>query len=187
MSTIIQNTADQRPGRHVAVERSPIKVIQYGDFECTDCGKAAITVSLFRQRFGKYIQFAYRHFPLEALHPHAIPAAEAAECARAQGKFWTMHDLLFSNQDHLSLRNLYDYAEQADLDMTRFTTDMDEEVHLPAIRRHVRNANAGLVRSTPTFFVDGIVVDRSSGLRGLFERMEGALTSLDSCGAPLIE
>jgi protein-disulfide isomerase len=157
--------------------RGPIKVVQYGDFECRDCGKSALTLSSYRQRFRSYIEFTYRHFPLATHHLHSMQAAEAAECARAQGRFWAMHDILFANQERLELRHLYDYAGQVGLDIPRFTTEMEEEVHVPTIRQHIRSGNAALVQGTPAFLVDGTLLDRSGGLRGLFESTQNAIDS----------
>ena len=91
---------------------APVTVVEYGDLECPNCKQAAPAVKLLLRRFTGRIRFVYRHFPLEEVHPHAISAAEAAECAGAQGRFWPMHDLLFENQAHLKLHQLRDYAEQ---------------------------------------------------------------------------
>jgi protein-disulfide isomerase len=153
-----------------------IEVIQYGDFECSDCARAAFTVRSFRLRFDRQIRFLYRHFPLDSLHPHAIQAAEAAECARAQGRFWKMHDLLVANQNRLALQRIYAYAEQARLDMDRFDREMDNEVHLPTVHAHRAAGIAHGVMRTPAFVVDGTLVDSSSGLRPLYEATEIAIS-----------
>jgi protein-disulfide isomerase len=153
-----------------------IDVIQYGDYECLDCGRAAITLRSLRQRFHQRMRFSYRHFPLASIHPHATQAAEAAECARAQGRFWKMHDLLMANQDRLELQHLYDYAEQAGLDMPRFDTEMDDEVYLSTIHSQMAGGiDSGVIR-TPAFLVDGILVDSTSGLRALYEATENHST-----------
>jgi thiol-disulfide isomerase/thioredoxin len=89
-----------------------VTLVEYGDFECPNCKQAAPVVKLLMQRFGGQIRFVYRHFPLEEVHPHALLAAEAAEAAANQGKFWPMHDVLFDNQSHLKLRQLVGYAEE---------------------------------------------------------------------------
>src|SRR5215813_8464511 len=96
-------------------DHAPVTVVEYGDFECPNCKQAAPAVKLLLERFTERVRFAYRHFPLEDVHPHALLAAQAAECASGQGKFWEMHDLLFANQDHLKLRQLQGYAEQLGL------------------------------------------------------------------------
>src|ERR1044072_1112485 len=98
-------------------DHAPVTLVEYGDFECPNCKQAAPAVKLLLERFNERVRFVWRNFPLEDVHPHALLAAEAAECAGAQGKFWEMHELLFANQEHLKLKNLHGYAEQLGLDM----------------------------------------------------------------------
>jgi protein-disulfide isomerase len=154
-----------------------VSVIQFGDFQCMDCGRAAMMLRSFRHRFEQQTRFTYKHFPLESIHPHAALAAEAAECARAQGRFWKMHDLLIAHQDQLGLPRLYAYAEQAGLDMPRFDADMDSEVYLPIVRADLASGRAYGVVRTPGFVVDGILVENSRGLGGLYEATEIAVSA----------
>src|SRR5579872_7392041 len=98
---------------------APVTIVEYGDFECPNCKQAAPAVKLLLERFGGRARFVFRHFPLEEVHPHALAAAQAAECAGGQGRFWEMHDLLFANQDHLKTNQLHSYAERLQLDMAR--------------------------------------------------------------------
>src|SRR6266700_2664893 len=135
-------------------------------------GPADAPVKLLLRRFTGRLRFVYRHFPLEEVHPHAISAAEAAECAGAQGRFWPMHDLLFENQAYLKLHQLRDYAEQLQLDMARYTFEMNDHVYLQRIREHMQNGLESGVRSTPTFFVKGKLQDVSFGLSALFSAVE---------------
>src|SRR5579862_3148561 len=100
-------------------EHAPVVLVEYGDFECPLCKQAAPTVRMLLERFAGRVRLVFRHFPLEEAHPHALAAAEAAECAGGQGKFWEMHDLLFAHQEHLKLAHLHSYAEQLRLDMAR--------------------------------------------------------------------
>lgn len=153
---------------------APITVVEYGDFECPTCKQAAPSVKLLLERFEGKVRFAYRHFPLESIHPHALRAAEAAECAAAQGQFWAMHDLLFANQPHLELRHLTAYAERLDLDRARFTAEMDDEVYLQRVREHIDSGLGSHLRATPGFFVNGVIVDVSFGLQSLFDAVEAA-------------
>src|SRR5882672_7219725 len=111
-----------------------VTVVEYGDFECPNCKQAAPAVKLLLRRFEDRVRFVFRHFPLEEVHPHALHAAEAAECAGAQGKFWPMLDLLFDNQAHLKLNQLRVYAERVQLDMARYTSEMDDHIYLQRIR-----------------------------------------------------
>jgi protein-disulfide isomerase len=124
---------------------------------------------------GDKIRFAYRHFPLEEPHPHALAAAEAAECAAGQGKFWEMQELLFANQAHLTLKHLQGYAERLDLDMARYTAEMDDHIYLQRIREHVAGGKRSHVRGTPGFFVNGVIQDVSFGMQALFDATEAAL------------
>src|SRR5262245_5076882 len=112
-------------------------VVEYGDFECPSCKQAAPAVKLLLDHFKSRVRFIYRHFPLEEIHPHALHAAEAAESAGAQGKFWPMHDLLFDNQSHLKGPQLKSYAERLQLDMSRYALEMDDQVYLQRIREHI--------------------------------------------------
>jgi protein-disulfide isomerase len=162
-----------------AVEQSDVsrfEVVQYGDFGCLNCGKAATTLKTFQERFEQQIRFSYKHFPRNAFQPRALLAAEAAECARAQGLFWRMHDVLMANQDLLELQCIYDYADQAGLNMARFDRDMDGEVYLPKVREHVAEAIAMGVVRTPAFVVDGSLIEWPGGLRVLYEATEARIS-----------
>jgi protein-disulfide isomerase len=156
-------------------DHAPVTVVEYGDFECPNCKQAAPAVKLLLERFANRVRFVYRHFPLVDVHPHALDAAEAAECAGAQGKFWEMHELLFANQDHLKPKNLHAYAEQIGLDMALYTSEMDDHVYLQRVREHIDSALASGVRGTPGFFVNGKIQDVSFGIRALFDAVEAAL------------
>ena len=154
---------------------APVTVVEYGDFECPNCKQAQSAVKLLLERFDGRVQVAFRNFPLEDVHPNALTAAEAAECAGGQGKFWPMHDLLFAHQTHLKPKDLHGYAQQLDLDMARFTAEMDDHVYLQRVREHLQSGADSGVRSTPTFFVNGRIEDVSFGLRALFEAVEARL------------
>jgi len=156
-------------------EHAPVVVVEYGDFECPTCKQAAPGLRLLLERFASGVRVAFRHFPLEQAHPHALAAAEAAESAGEQGKFWEMHDLLFTHQDHLDARHLNSYAEQLGLDMARFTAEMDDHVYMQRIREHQDSGRRSRVRGTPGFFVNGRIQDVSFGLERLFDAVGGAL------------
>jgi protein-disulfide isomerase len=156
-------------------EHAPVTIVEYGDFECPSCKHAEPAVKMLLKRFEERVRFAFRHFPVEEFHPHALAAAEAAECAGAQGKFWEMHDLLLDNQSHLELRHLHGYAERLGLDMARYTAAMDDHVYLQRVREHVDSGKRSGLRATPGFFVNGRVQDVSFGLHGLFDATEAAL------------
>jgi protein-disulfide isomerase len=154
---------------------APVSVVEYGDFECPNCKQAAPAVKLLLERFPGRISFVFRHFPLEEAHPHALLAAEVAEVAAAQGKFWPMHDLLFDNQLHLKGPNLHGYAERLGLDMARYTAELDDHIYLQRIREHAKSGRDSGVRGTPGFFVNGAIQDVSFGMHRLFEAVEAGL------------
>jgi protein-disulfide isomerase len=156
-------------------EHASVTLVEYGDFECPSCKQAAGAVKLLMARFEQRVRFVFRHFPLEEVHPHALRAAEAAECAAGQGKFWQMHDLLFEKQNHLEMARLPEYARSLGLDMARFTAEMDDEIYLQRVREHQQSGRASGVRATPGFFLDGRLVDVSYGLGALSEAVAAAL------------
>jgi protein-disulfide isomerase len=169
--TIPANATDHSIGP----SNARVIVTEYGDFECPNCKQAAPAVKLLLHRFDGRIRFVYRHFPLEEVHPHALHAAEAAESAGGQGKFWPMHDLLFENQPHLRLPQLRDYAERLELDLPRFMAEMKDHVYLQRIRDHIQGGRESGVRATPTFYVNREIRDVSFGLGSLFDAVESAL------------
>jgi NhaA family Na+:H+ antiporter len=134
---------------------APLTLVEYGDYECPFCGDATDVVSDLRERFGEDLRYVFRHLPLEDKHPNARLAAEAAEAASAQGRFWEMHDRLFARQDDLGLDTVIDAAQALDLDLDRFVDDLQQGVHLEHIRLDVQSAERSGVRGTPTFFVGG--------------------------------
>jgi protein-disulfide isomerase len=169
--TVPVDPTDHVLGSHGA----PVTLVEYGDFECPNCKQAAPTVGLLLERFPEEVLFCFRHFPLEEVHPHALAAAEASEAAAAQGRFWPMHKRLFDNQSHLKAANLHAYAQALELDMTRYTAEMDDHVYLQRVREHIEGARRSAVHATPTFFVNGVVHDVSFGLRSLFDAVQNIL------------
>ena len=156
---------------------APVLVVEYGDFECPTCKQAVSAVDMLLQRYPNKVCFVLRHFPLEASHPHALAAAQAAECAGAQGKFWEMHKLLFEHQTHLKRQHLDGYAEQLGLDVPLFVSEMDDDVYLQRVREHIDSGKRSHVRSTPGFFVNGRIQDVSFGMHQILDATEAALRS----------
>lgn len=132
---------------------APLTLVEFGDFECPFCAKATGVAREVRKAFGDELRYVFRHLPLPDVHPHAELAAVAAEAAGAQGRFWEMHDVLFANQERLDLEDLVAYAAELRLDVDRFLTEVDEQVHAARVRRDVASAEASGARGTPTFFV----------------------------------
>jgi protein-disulfide isomerase len=156
-------------------EHARVTLIEYGDFGCPSCKVAAPTPKLLLERFPNKIRFIFRHFPLQEAHPHALMAAEVSETAAAQGKFWPMHDLLFQNQAHLKDKDLYRYAVALNLDLARYTAEMDDHIYLQKVREHVEGARRSHIRATPTFFLDGVVQDISFGMKALHDTVASAV------------
>lgn len=165
------NRADHTRGARDA----PVAVVEYADFECPKCKQAAGGVELLLARLGHHVQLAFRHFPIESIHPHALLAAQASECAGAQGKFWEMHDVLFENQVRLELPHLFEYATLLGLDMARFESEMRDQTYLPRVRDQQRSGSDSSVRSTPAFFVNGRIQDVSFGVHSLIDAAENSL------------
>ena len=137
-------------------ETAAVTLVEYGDFECPYCGAAHPSVVQVRQTLGDELRFAFRNFPLSQIHQHALPAAEAAEAAGAQGRFWEMHDLLFANQRALGHEDLLGYAAALALDLDRFALELAQHTHEPRIREDFMSGIRSGVNGTPTFFVDGV-------------------------------
>ena len=152
-----------------------VTVIEYGDFECPYCRAACPAVKMLLKHFQDRVRFAFRHFPDAEMHPHAERAAESAETAAAQGKFWPMHDLLFENQQRLGDEYLRQYALQTRLDLEWYDRDMGSRIHLPSIREQINNGMEHGARGTPTFFVNGVIEDVSFGMDTLYKAIEANL------------
>jgi protein-disulfide isomerase len=144
-----------------------ITLVEYGDYQCPFCGEAYPIVKAVQERLGDRLCFAFRNFPLVNAHPNAEHAAEAAEAAGAQGKFWEMHDLLFENQDALEDENLAAYATALGLDAKRLLTEVQASAHLPRVREDFKSGARGGVNGTPTFFVNGERYDGPPGVHAL--------------------
>ena len=137
-------------------ETALVTLLEYGDYECPFCGAAHQSMKQVRQVVGDHIRYVYRHFPLTKIHPHAALAAESAEAAGAQGRFWEMHDLLFTNQDRLARQDLLAYAQLLELDLERFALELEQHTHLARVREDFMSGIRSGVNGTPTFFVNGI-------------------------------
>ncbi len=134
---------------------APVTLVEYGDFECPYCGQAEPIVRELVQTFGNDLRFVFRHLPLADVHEHAEIAAEAAEAAGEQGKFWEMHDILMDNQAGLIYPDLMRYAADLGLDVERFGEDLRSRRHAARIHRDVDSADASGAAGTPTMFVNG--------------------------------
>ena len=141
---------------HVRGDPDARLILEYGDYECPYSRMAFREVQRVEAR--EPVRFAFRHFPLTEIHPHALAAAAAAEAAALQERFWEMHELLFHRQKALEDGDIRGYADQLGLDVERFDGDRTSDRVLARIRRDVESGLAsGEVRGTPTLFIDGVL------------------------------
>ena len=158
-------------------ETAPVTLVEYGDYECPYCGQAYPIVKEIQRRLGDQLRFVFRNFPLTQSHPHAEHAAEAAEAAAVQGKFWEMHDSLFEHQRALDDAHLVQYAVALNLDKERFVREMTEHVHTNRVREDFLSGVRSGVNGTPTFFINGVRHDDSYALETLLAAIEAAMPS----------
>jgi protein-disulfide isomerase len=143
---------------HVRGSASGRLILVYGDYECPYTRQAVREIERVERQLSGGVRFAFRHFPLVEIHPHAFAAAAAAESAALQGRFWEMHSLLFHRQRALEDDDLRRYAATLELDVERFDQDRFSPPVLQRVRRDVESGIAsGEVRGTPTLFLDGVV------------------------------
>ncbi|MGK2932131.1 MAG: Na+/H+ antiporter NhaA [Solirubrobacterales bacterium] len=135
---------------------APFVLVEYGDYECPFCGRATGMVRELREKMGDKLLYVYRHLALVDVHAHAELAAEAAEAAGAQGKFWEMHIELYDHQGDLDIEDLIGYAGKLDLDVDRFVEDVQAGKYSKRVQEDAASGDASGAHGTPTFFVNGI-------------------------------
>jgi protein-disulfide isomerase len=154
-------------------ESARYTLVEYGDYECPDCGRLFDIIRHLQSTLGDQLRIVYRHYPLSGIHPHALEAAEAAEAAGQQERFWEMHDLLFQNQSGLQRKNLIAYAESLKLDMDRIRRELKKKVYEDRVREDFRRGVQNGVYKTPGLFLNGVrhdgAWDRDTLLRALTE------------------
>lgn len=153
---------------------APVTLVEYGDYECPHCRRAHPIVQQIQRRMGADLRFVFRHFPLRESHPHAERAAEAAEAAGAQGKFWEMHERLFERQFALEDENLLEYATELGLDATRFGAELAAGRYQERVREDFRSGVSSGVNGTPTFFINGTRYDAEWDFAPLLDALERA-------------
>ena len=160
-----------------ANNNSPITLVEYGDYECPYTGMAYPIVRELIREFGNdKIRFVFRNFPLNDIHLHAQHAAEAAEAAAAQDKFWQMHDYLFEHQKALDDGHLLEYAQKVGLqDVRKFKDDISRHVYAPLIEESLRGGIDSGVEGTPTFFINGVRYEDSFDLKTFSETLKNYL------------
>jgi protein-disulfide isomerase len=148
-------------------EDAPVTLVEYGDYQCPGCGAAYLMVKTIQKRLGAKLRFVFRNMPLNEVHPYAELAAEAAEAAGAQGKFWEMHDALYEHQDQLGPDLATILAKRLHLDMAGFDEDLASRRFRERVKRDFLGGVRSGVNGTPTFFVDGLRYDGTLDERSL--------------------
>jgi protein-disulfide isomerase len=148
-----------------------VTLVEYGDYECPYCGAAYPIVKQVQGAMGDELRFVFRNFPITTAHPHAEQAAEAAEAAAAQDRFWPMHDFLYENQQRLEAEDLLGYASSLELDAERFKRELEEHVHAARVYEDFMSGVRSGVNGTPGFFINGVRYDDSYD----FDTLLGAL------------
>jgi len=136
-------------------DEAPVTLVEYGDYECSYCGQAEVVIRELLDSFGDELRYVWRHLPLNDVHPNTQMAAEAAEAAAAQGRFWEMHDTLLDHQDELTPPDLGRYAVKLGLDTERFWAELRRREHAERVAEDVATADASGVAGTPSFFING--------------------------------
>jgi protein-disulfide isomerase len=157
-------------------ESAPVTLVEFGDYECPYCGQAYPIVKEIQRRLGDRLRFVFRNFPLTQSHPHAEHAAEAAEAAAIQGKFWEMHDYLFEHQQALEDTHLVHYAVALQLDQEKFEREMTTHMYANRVREDFLSGIRSGVNGTPTFYINGVRHDASYALETLLAAIEGAMS-----------
>ena len=153
---------------------APVTLVEFGDYQCPYCGQAHPIVKAVQAKFGNRLRFVFRNFPLAEIHPHAAAAAQAAEAAGAQGKFWPMHDRLFEHQNALGNADLVAHAAEVGLDVARFARELSEGVHEVRVREDFMSGVRSGVNGTPTFFINGVRYEGSWDPGSLIEALSAA-------------
>jgi protein-disulfide isomerase len=154
---------------------APLVLVEYGDYQCPYCGAAYPIVKRVQNELGPRLRFVFRNFPITSSHPQAQWAAETAEAAAAQGKFWEMHDYLYENQPSLGDEGFFaKYEKKLKLDVTRLVRDVAQHVHSSRVQEDYMSGIRSGVNGTPTFFVGGARYDGYPGFAPLISALEEA-------------
>ena len=155
---------------------APCTLVEYGDYQCPSCGQAYPIVKRVQKHYGKRLSFVFRNFPLTQMHPFAEPAAETAEFAGANGKFWGMHDLIYENQARLGDDELLpELAKQLHLAPAKLLEALESKEFAPRVKADFSSGVRSGVNGTPTFFINGQRHDGPYDFESLVEAIDGAL------------
>ena len=160
-------------------EDAPVTLVEYADYQCPYCGEAHPVIKRLQKSLGKKLRFVFRNFPLTHSHPYALLAAQAAEAAALQGKFWAMHDLIFENQEQLEPGVLPVWAHKIGLDVNQFAKAVSEGKVTKRIEEDYASGLESAVDGTPSFFINGIKYEGEDDYESL------RATLLDAAGRVL--
>lgn len=177
--TVPVNAGDHMQGSNDA----RVTLVQYGDYECPYCGETYPIVKSIQKKMGGDLRFIFRNFPLTESHPHALAAAQAAEAAGLQGRFWEMHDLLYENQDTLEDRDLLAFAGRLKLDIDKFKHAFSSDEVTTKIQEDFSGGIRSGVNGTPTFFINGVRHDDSYEYGDLLSALQEQLEPTRESGA----
>jgi protein-disulfide isomerase len=167
------NSEDHRQGQ----EAAECVLVEYGDYECPTCGEAYPIVKRLQKHFGKRLLLVFRNFPLSQMHPHAESAAETAEFAGSNDKFWEMHDLLFENQDHLEDSLFVELTQELHLVPAKLQDALENKVFQPRVQTDFAGGVRSGVNGTPTFFLNDQRHNGAFDFDSLVDAIERATTS----------
>jgi protein-disulfide isomerase len=174
MSAMLTQTVSARDHTEGPAD-APLTLVEYGDYQCPYCGAAYPVVKRLQKKLGKNLRFVFRNFPLTQAHPYALVAAETAEAAALQGKFWEMHDLLFEQQALLEPDIIPAWAESLGLDLEKLGNDISHGVVNERLKEDRQSGIRSGVNGTPTFFVNGTRFDGMPDHGSLLAALESAL------------
>jgi protein-disulfide isomerase len=171
-------TLTPRVGKHDHVQGpsiAPVTLVEYGDYQCPFCGNVQPVIKKLQKHYGDQLRFVFRNFPQVRVHAYAQRAAEAAEAADGQGKFWEMHDYLYKHQEALDVENLARAADALGLDKVKFDREVAERVYADRVQQDIQSGNDSGVGGTPTIFINGVRNDDDDDFETLKAKIEEAI------------
>jgi protein-disulfide isomerase len=178
MSSLPNETLTPPVGKRDHIQGSPsaaVTLVEYGDYQCPFCGDVSPVVRRLQKQFGDQLRFVFRNFPQTRVHAYAQRAAEAAEAAGGQGKFWEMHDYLYEHQQALDAENLMQAAVALGLDKVKFSRDVAERAYAARVEQDVQSGVDSGVGGTPALFINGVRNDDEDDFETLKEKIEEAI------------
>jgi protein-disulfide isomerase len=149
------NVAVGKSDHALGPDDAPVTLVEYGDYQCPFCADMQPMIKTIAKSMGSQMRFVFRHMPLLEMHPYAQHAAEAAEAAAAQGRFWEIHEAIYRRQSELGTDLLHQLAVKLKLDIARFDADLEARRYRPRVKRDFMGGMRSGVASTPAFFING--------------------------------